>query len=81
MKEKCKPARLVQLPGLPGLCSSCRWWDSTPFDARYLGLCRRNPPSIKARWDDEPVERDSWPETTPVDWCGEYAARGKDGGR
>ena len=54
-------------------CSTCRWWDSSPFDERFLGLCRRNPPSVMRLWDDEPDARDSWPETTPVDWCGEHS--------
>jgi hypothetical protein len=55
-------------------CSTCRWWDSSPFDERFLGLCRRNPPSVMRLWDDEPDARDSWPETTPVDWCGEHTS-------
>lgn len=55
-------------------CSTCRWWDPSPFDERFLGLCRRNPPSVMRLWDDEPDARDSWPETTPVDWCGEHTS-------
>ena len=55
------------------VCSTCRWWDPSPFDERFLGLCRRNPPSVMRLWDDEPDARDSWPETTPVDWCGEHS--------
>ena len=58
-------------------CSTCRWWDPSPFDERFLGLCRRNPPSVMRLWDDEPDARDSWPETTPVDWCGEHTSNNR----
>ena len=56
----------------PPLCSACRWWDTTPYGrASGIGLCRRNPPSVKTLWDDDIEERDSWPETTEAEWCGE----------
>ncbi len=73
---KCRAARSDKAD-----CSTCRWWDSSPFDERFLGLCRRNPPSVKTLWDDDSEERDSWPMTEPVEWCGEHTPNKKNGGR
>jgi len=43
-------------------CKTCRFFDARP--AQESGLCRREPPR---------QTMSGWPETSPVDWCGEHA--------
>jgi len=60
------------LASLP-VCYMCQWWDTEPYGrASGVGLCRKNPPSVMRAWDFDTEERDSWPETTKKDWCGEF---------
>lgn len=58
-------------------CEACRWWTLLEGTVS-TGVCRRNPPlaftdKVKPRL---PIAAPGiWPETSPGDYCGEWAQR------
>lgn len=61
-----------------GTCETCKWFSCIEM---YQGFCRRNPPVPKAHSDNSPPLDNGWfgvwPETGPMNWCGEYAPKAK----
>ena len=59
-------------------CGTCRYWVSYK---PTLGDCRRYPPQVyptefeRFREGEKTYLRvhEAWPETSPLEWCGEYA--------
>ena len=60
-RRRAAQSKQLQLVTPDEACAACRFYLGTDPD---VGICRRRPPV-----------RAGWPETTPVDWCGEWEAR------
>ena len=57
-----------------GKCVTCKFWNKLPIADVGIGQCRRGPPSIfmshvKSKGANTTTR---WPQTTNLDWCGEY---------
>ena len=52
-------------------CGNCRFFttDSTPHS-----FCRRYPPAVVHKTLRPVAHNSAWPEVSPADWCGEWAA-------
>lgn len=56
------------------LCENCRYWNINPLDGS-AGLCRRRAPVPVRQTDGAGTTRivTVWPETAPLDSCGEFS--------
>lgn len=53
-------------------CANCKYWKPEYQHDYTEGICRRMPPTAHIRKDCT-----AWPETTGLDWCGEFVAKEK----
>ena len=63
-------------------CGRCAFWDCmNPRKPGATGLCRRNPPKfhdtvvMSNSRNAHHVYKAIWPETLPIDWCGQFEQR------
>lgn len=62
------------------LCESCRFYRPNPLTSMNAdgGECRRFPPNVGQRTEDELMTDSAawgeWPQVWNCDWCGEYEA-------
>lgn len=49
----------------------CRFWARKENQGIVYGECRRRAPVFAV--DEDGVDREGWPTTTPDDWCGEHS--------
>jgi len=63
---------LWQRETMPRRCQYCRFWMGGNAE---IGACHRNPPATQISNERPGKPYNGWPETSRVDWCGDFSPK------